>query len=131
LYNIEKEFEVEQTFISYSAGNQNYAKVAFNYIANNFMCTITIQEVADFIGISRSYLYRLFRDEYGLSPQYLLIGYRMNRASQLLTEEDKIYMVAEQGGYHNQLHFSKAFKKHYGLSSQDYRRRWEKVYSYY
>lgn len=127
LDNLNKEFKTNTALKYHNTENQNYAKIAFEYMSNNYMYPITIQEVADFIGISRSYLYRQFKNEYDVSPQFFLIDYRMNYAGQLLIEQDdKIYIIAEKVGYYDQLQFSKAFKKHHGLSPRAYRKRHQK-----
>jgi len=122
LYNLEKEFGTNETSQYYNINTQNYSKIAFDYITNNYMYQITIQQVADFIGISRSYLYRQFKDEYDKSPQQFLQDYRMDIASTLLlSTQNKIYIIAEKVGYADQLQFSKVFKKHFGVSPSDYR----------
>jgi len=122
LYNLEKEFGTNETSQYYNNNAQNYTKIAFDYITNNYMYPITIQEVADFIGISRSYLYRQFRDEYDKSPQQFLQDYRMDIASALLlSTKNKIYIIAEKVGYNDQLQFSKIFKKYFDVSPSDYR----------
>lgn len=109
-----------------SEESQNYAKIAFDYIYNNYMHPITIQEIADYIGINRSYLYRTFKESYDMSPQQFLANYRMDRARKLLVQtKEPIYFVGENVGYLDQLQFSKAFKNRHQLSPLQFREKYK------
>lgn len=122
LYHLEQEFKANDGVLTTRTNAPDYAKLAHNYISTNYMNAISIQEVADFIGISRSYLYRKFKDKYDMSPQYFLQKCKMELAKNILIEQnDPIYIVAEKVGYLDQLQFSKAFKNYYNLSPLNYR----------
>lgn len=126
LYLLELEFPASNTLKVINSFIPDYAKLAHNYMSTNYMNAISIQEVADFIGISRSYLYRKFRDKYNQSPQNFLQDRKMNIAKRILIEQDDpIYIVAEKVGYYDQLQFSKAFKNYYNLSPSDYREKYK------
>ncbi len=59
----------------------------------------------------------------GCSPQEFLIHQRLTNAAELMRLTDlPIKTVAAQCGYHNQFHFSQAFKKYYGLPPQEWRK---------
>ena len=97
-------------------------KEAVTYIEHNFQQDISIEDIASFIGLNRSYFGKLFKETMGESPQTFLMNYRMARAAQLL-KETKL-SVAEIGvmvSYENQLHFSRAFKSVHGVSPREYR----------
>ena len=99
-----------------------YMKEAVTYIEHNFQQDISIEDIASFIGLNRSYFGKLFKETMGESPQTFLMNYRMARAAQLL-KETKL-SVAEIGvmvSYENQLHFSRAFKNVHGVSPREYR----------
>lgn len=102
---------------------QSYDEIAYEYINTNYQKQITINEIAAYIGISRSYLYKLFKDRYHISPQEFLIQKRMNKAVDLLLHTPKpINIIAKETGYDDQLHFSKAFKSTYGVSPTEFKR---------
>lgn len=124
LYQLSKEFKLTENFqIESKEEHQNYAKIAFDYIYNNYMYPITIQEIADYIGINRSYLYRTFKAAYDISPQQFLLNYRMGKAKKFLANtNDHVYLIAEKVGYFDQLQFSKAFKKCYKVSPINFRK---------
>lgn len=74
------------------------------------------------IGISRAYLNHLFKKEYNMSAQEFLIDFRMRKAAYLLTNTDQpVKEVAQNAGYRDALVFSKAFKKRFTVSPQNYR----------
>ena len=55
------------------------------YLEGRFDRPVSIQEAADFAGVSRSHLYRLMMAEYGCPPKALLQRIRMEQAARLLT----------------------------------------------
>ena len=61
-----------------------YIKEALSYIEQNFQNNITIEDIASFCGLNRSYFGKIFHDSIGKSPQEFLISYRMTKAAELL-----------------------------------------------
>lgn len=99
-----------------------YIKEALSFIESNFQRDITIEEIAAFCGLNRSYFGKVFRETMGESPQAFLLHYRMTRAAQLLKETRlSVGEIAQQVSYDNQLHFSRAFKNVHGVSPREYR----------
>ena len=65
---------------------------------------------------------QLFRDVMGCPPQEFLIRLRLSRAVELMrTTKSSIGDISAACGYPNQLHFSRAFKKRYGVSPREWR----------
>ena len=99
-----------------------YVHEAMTYIEQNFHHDITIQDIADFCNLNRSYFGKIFRRTIGSSPQEFLINYRMSKASELLKLTDlKIQDISIAVGYPNQLHFSRAFKNIFNESPRNWR----------
>ena len=83
---------------------------------------ISIQEIADKLGVHRSYLSSIFKDFHKISPKEYLLEVRMNRAKELLeTTNQPIKIIAYSVGYLDPLHFSKAFRQYYDCSPSQYR----------
>ena len=83
---------------------------------------ITIEDIAAFCGLNRSYFGKIFHDTIGKSPQEFLISYRMTKAAELLKLTSlSIADIGNAVGYPNQLHFSRAFKNVYGTSPRSWR----------
>ena len=89
---------------------------------NNYAREITVEELAGICKLNRSYFSKLFKDNMGCPPQEFLIRLRMAKAAERMqVTSDSIGDVAVMCGYPNQLHFSRAFKKRYGLSPREWR----------
>lgn len=99
-----------------------YIKEALNYIEQNFQNDISIENIASFCGLNRTYFGRIFKETVGKSPQQFLLSYRMAKAAELLKlTELSISDIGNAVGYPNQLHFSRAFKNVYGVSPREWR----------
>lgn len=79
---------------------------------------------AEKLGLSKEYLYRLFRKEMDISLNEYLQNVRLEKAKQYLSESGKykVYEVCEMVGYEDQVYFSKIFKKKYQISPKEYQR---------
>lgn len=104
----------------------SYVQKALEYIQNNYQNVITVQEIADYLSINRSYLTTLFKQYIHLSPQEFIKRYRMNQAEELLVNSDlTINQISFSCGYANQLSFSKAFRQYHDISPKEFRRQYQ------
>lgn len=107
----------------------SYSEYAVRYIKEHFSEKIRIQDLAEHIGISRSYLGKLLKKETGMSPQEYLIEIRMNRAAELLSgSDDPVKSIAAACGYDDPLAFSKVFKSKFGTNPSEYRIQHKRTY---
>lgn len=99
-----------------------YIREATSFIEQNFQNDISVEDIAAFCNLNRSYFGKIFRDAVGKSPQEFLISYRMTKAAELLKlTELSIGDISNAVGYPSQLHFSRAFKKTYGIPPREWR----------
>ena len=99
-----------------------YIREAIAYIENNYQYDISVEDMADTIGLNRSYLGKIFRSAVGKPPQQFLMNYRMTKATELLMlTKLSISEIGAAVGYPNQLRFSRAFKTVYGVSPREWR----------
>lgn len=99
-----------------------YIQEAINYMEHNYQRELSVEELADVCKLNRSYFSKLFKDSMGCPPQEFLIRLRLSRAADLMKGTRKsIGDIAARCGYPNQLHFSRAFKKRYGVSPREWR----------
>lgn len=99
-----------------------YVQNALTYISANYHHILTIQEVADHLGISRTHLYRMFQTYMAMSPNDYLIRYRIQSACSLLCSTTlSIKEIAYSVGFNNQLYFSKAFRRVTGQTPSQHR----------
>ena len=99
-----------------------YIQEAVTFMEHNYQRELTVEEIADVCKLNRSYFSKLFRDIMGCPPQEFLIRLRLSRAAELMkTTKSSIGDISAACGYPNQLHFSRAFKKRYGVSPREWR----------
>lgn len=95
-------------------------------IENSFLYhyrTITLQQLANTLGLSTRQTERMVRKQYGISFQDKKQQARMTAASNLLLTTDRsISAIATQVGFTTPEHFSKAFKKYYGMTASQYKK---------
>ena len=102
--------------------SKTYIEEALLFIQQNYANNISIQDVANYICIDRSYLHRLFKKFINNSPQEYLLSLRMEKATSLLTNSTlKISDISRSVGYTDSLLFSKTFKKSKGISPSEFR----------
>lgn len=101
-----------------------YVQKALDYINYHYSYLISIDEIADYIGISRSQLFRVFKEHLSKSPKEFLTGFRIRQACTLLKQSNlSISVIAASVGFENSLYFSKVFNKVKGMSPTAYRHR--------
>lgn len=101
---------------------QHYVERARQYIAEQYSYPITVEDVAVYTGISRSYLFRLFRTMMKQSPKEYLLEYRIRQACQLLNHTElPVGSIAHSVGFEDNLYFSKVFKKYKNCTPSEYR----------
>ena len=101
---------------------ENYLIRALDFIDTNYQRSISVEDIADSIGISRKSLYMVFKTLTSITPKDYLTYYRVDKAAALLRENWSIEAIAVSVGYSDQSHFSKEFKKCVGLAPSVYRR---------
>jgi AraC-like DNA-binding protein len=77
---------------------------------------VSVQQVASYAGVHRSYFSSVFTREVGSSPLSYLQKIRMEKAKQLLRETDAtVTEIALSLGYPNLFSFTRAFKNYYSI----------------
>ena len=77
-----------------------YINQAISYIHKNYQNPLTVQEIADYLSLNRSYLTELFLKTVQLSPQQFLTRYRITKSEELLQSSSlSIQNIAYSCGY--------------------------------
>ena len=114
--------------LSYISDNSDRAKTSYvdsikEYIHYNFPYDISVKEIAQHVGLNRSYMCKIFTNETGISPQEYLLRHRISKAAFYLRETTfSISEVAYSCGFNNITHFSYTFKKRNGRTPSEYRK---------
>jgi len=86
------------------------------YIEENFTKQLSLAHLANRTGLSSSYFSAAFKQEYIQSPMEFVTQLRIQKAKQLLQQEDvRLKYIAEAVGYSDEFYFSRVFKKVEGI----------------
>ena len=89
-------------------------------------CTIpdfSVEKLCRDAGFSHAHLLRLFKKEYGKTISRYVIEKRLALACELLRERDlSVRSVALSCGFADEVHFSKTFRAHLGMTAGKYRK---------
>jgi len=96
---------------------------ALRYLAKHFHEELSLSDLSEQAFMSASHLSHLFKAELGESFKGLLNLLRIEKAQQMLTDENamRITDVAFESGFGDLSHFTKTFKKIAGCNPKDYR----------
>ena len=111
---------------SFESANRKYlVEKITDYFEDHYAEKISLDRIAGNMYLSTFYVSRIFKAETGNTPIHYLIDIRLTRAYNLLTQnlEMSIQEIAAQVGYEDAYHFSKLFKKKYGVAPSAVRRR--------
>ena len=90
----------------------------------NFEIRVSRWQLAEYVNISEDYLTRIFKKDMGLSPWDYLNRYRVQLATEMLTQTGStINEVASATGFQDQAYFCRVFKKIKGVSPGQVRNR--------
>lgn len=104
--------------------NMKLINTVKQYIDRHFTEKLNVEELADMIPVSRSYLTVLFKQGTGQTIWSYVTDVRMKHAKMLLGDGQwKVYEIANRIGYENCEHFTKVFKEYYGVTPKEFRRR--------
>lgn len=100
-----------------------YITQAVQYIYDHLEDKISLRDITHSLGISASYLSRIFRQTVGMSVNQFIIDIKTKQASHYLLDSTlSISQIAQHLGYADQYYFSRLFKKTFGVSPQKYRK---------
>lgn len=106
------------------SAKQAHIAAAKEFIENNYAFSVTMESVAKSVGVTPNYLSNIFNELEGSSPKAYLTKTRMEKAALLLRSgQYRIKEIAAMVSYPNQLHFSAAFHKYFGVSPSEYKKR--------
>ena len=97
---------------------------AIRYVQENFREHLTLEDVAQFLGYSYSYISKLFKQGLGMSFSDFLAEYRVSYARALLGEgENNISQIALMSGFGSIRNFNRVFLQVTGETPRVYQRR--------
>ena len=122
LYNIGESYgDACLKIIDYS---EQFVDIVEDYIYTNYMNSITIDEIAQMVYTTPTYLCYKFKKARGVTINEYITGVRIKAAKKILSENSGIRIadVANCVGYNDAVYFSRLFKKHTGLNPNEWRK---------
>ena len=102
--------------------NSRHISVCKEYIYSHIKERITIEDLADELGVSASYLSRLFKKETGDSVSIYIRRQKMEIAKNLLQySEYSMIDIANRLSFSSQSHFTQQFREFVGMTPKKYR----------
>ncbi len=100
---------------------ENMVAMVDSYLEKDFQ-RASLSEAAEQVGISASYLSRIYKEHKGIGFMERLNSIRMKKAGEMLMNPTfKGYEIAYLVGYDSPKNFTRAFKSYYHVTPRDYR----------
>jgi len=102
---------------------EKYVAQAKDYIESMYSYRITVEQLAQYCGLDRRYLCRIFKAHTGQTLMGYILNQRISRAKELLVSSAlSVDAISRSVGYGDVFNFSKMFKKQVGRSPLKYRK---------
>lgn len=104
---------------------KNRSRIGFvvDYIKRNLHQKLSIDSIAKLAYVSKSNFFKMFKDEFGTSPNDFILQERINRAKELLASQNSIKETAYQTGFSDTNYFTRVFKQLVGITPKSYQNR--------
>ncbi|HZY82353.1 MAG TPA: helix-turn-helix domain-containing protein, partial [Cyclobacteriaceae bacterium] len=111
--------EVDDKIASYE---QRLLKQAISIVEDNIADSqLSVEKMAEQMNMSRTSLHRKIKTITGFPPSELIRSIRLRKAASMIANRvDSATQIAQAVGFEDYSHFSKAFKKHFGVSPSGY-----------
>lgn len=102
---------------------EEYYRKAVEYIHQNYGYPLRIAELAGYVGIDRTYLYRVFMEKAGCPPKQFLLRFRIREAMQMLDGGGHtVTETAYSCGFRDTAAFCSCFRREVGMTPAQYRK---------
>lgn len=105
-----------------SRKTSSYVERCKEYVEKHYKEKLYLTDIAEQLGLSETYLSRLFKQETGEQLQNYIVDVRLERAANLLKYSDEsISNIAEYVNFPSQSYMGKLFREKFQLSPKKYR----------
>jgi AraC-like DNA-binding protein len=105
-----------------TGGERDRLKQVREYLHSHFLDRVTLADLEEVSGLSKYYVVKLFRKEYGVPPHVYQTMLRVNFAEKELRRQRELAAVAQDAGFYDQSHFTKTFRSHVGVTPEVYQK---------
>ncbi len=106
----------------FSGDSSKKVHEARKILGENLSSDITVEELAESVGLNRTTLQRVFKQMYGMTIFEYRTGIRMQESKNMLLDNElSVTEIAGLCGYSNASKFSAAFKKLFGMTPSEWK----------
>ena len=121
--------EISECLKTVSFGALSYIKKANEYIANNYVKKISLDDIAEHVGINKSYLQRQYKKYTGSTILNAINTLRVKNATYYLNSAPyPVKKIAEIIGFSSKQQIDYEFQKRMGVSPSDYRKQFDNIF---
>lgn len=104
--------------------DEDMAQNTIHYIHQNIDVNLSVNFIANLVGLNHEYLSRMFKKSMGLSLKRYIINQKIEIAKILLkTTVLPITLISDRVGYGKYSHFTRSFRQIIGCTSSEYRKK--------
>lgn len=121
---VDDEYGVNSTFkCKFDDGLLPYdLEKAINFMQSHLEEALSVEEIAQELGLSQFHFSRLFKQRTGITPHQYLIKLRLERAKHLLKNTKMaVNEIADECGFANPSHLARHLRRETGLSPKQFR----------
>ncbi len=120
--NVLGRLEVQQNNTTTEPSRSRIVKQVQEIVSESLGQDVSVKSIADRVYLHPVYLSKIYKTETGEGLGDYIIRIRMEKALYMLKHTNrKIYEITAELGYQNPQYFSKLFKKHYGMTPNEFR----------
>lgn len=120
-----KKIVAEPSRVTFSSIDEDLLKKAIGFVEKNIdNPEYNVESFVSDMGGSRTLLYRKINEITGMSIKEFILDMRLKRSAQLLEDTQMtVSEIAYQAGFSDAGYFSVCFKKHYGISPTEFKKK--------
>ncbi|HHV84483.1 MAG TPA: DNA-binding transcriptional regulator [Petrimonas sp.] len=116
-------FELRKSTEKYDISNEYISRVV-NFIEDNFITDINIEELTELVPLSRRNLEVKFKEEMGTTIYQFILSCRIDYFAHLLLTTDRtLYDMALESGFNDCKNISRIFKKYRGCTPVEFQKK--------
>ena len=122
--NIRSYFQNKESFLS---GNLKIDRIV-RYVRSGFgNVNLSVRDIAEDVGLTPQYMTAVFKEKTGITLGQFIRSTRLEHSRRLLmASESPLGAIAQASGYGDANYWTKAFRKEYGMTPSEYRKRGRK-----
>ena len=103
--------------------SESHVQRAISIVEDFYGRDLTVQYIADKLGLNRSYLSEIFSKQMGVPLKKYILDFRITQSEEFLFTSDwSVDYISQICGFNSPSYFSKIFKEYHGISPTEYRK---------